>query len=138
MKMTQENDETSVGAGQDAVLAPFLTAAQAARPQPTDALMARIMADARAEQPRLQSFATPRRGAQPGAWQRILAAFGGLGGLGGLSTAALVGLWIGIATPWPLAGVLDGLPAAVLGGADEADTLVAEMLPEFDDFLTEG
>lgn len=132
------------GGGQDLGLAPFMAAAQAARPQPSDALMARIMADARAGQLRVGvpvEMAAARRGAaRPGVWHQILAALGGWGGLGGLSAAALTGLWIGIATPGPVAGIVGGLPAAVLGDgvADEADTLVAEMLPEFDNFLTEG
>ena len=73
-------------------------------PQPSDALMARILADAAALQPRAAPVmrATAPRG---GLWAALAAALGGRGALAGLATATLAGVWIGFAQPAPVAGL---------------------------------
>lgn len=84
--------------------------ARAEPPGVSDALMARVLADAEAVQPK-----AGLRG-----WRGWVAAFGGLPALGGLVTATCVGFWLGVAPP-------EGLPdlaAVVLG----TDTLAEEAL----------
>ncbi|NBZ87689.1 dihydroorotate dehydrogenase [Stagnihabitans tardus] len=81
-------------------------------PLPSAALLARIEADARREQPRPMAVAAPPRPAR--GWGMILADVlgGGLGGgrgLAGLSLAAASGLWIGVAQPTALSPVTEYL-----------------------------
>ena len=67
----------------------FFDAARQAAPMPSDAVMARILADAAAVQP-----------VPPGGfWPRWLVKIGGLPALGGLVSAACVGFWLGVAPP---------------------------------------
>jgi hypothetical protein len=142
MKMTRDDRKNAdFGMNEVGALASHLSAARVTRPQPSDDLMTRILADARAEQPRARVAVEALTGARrrPGGMRRAFEALGGWGGLGGLSAAGLAGLWIGFAAPGPLAGFADSLPGAVLGGgADETELLLVEMLPEFGDYLTEG
>ncbi len=78
---------------------------------PSDALMARMMADASAALADAAQEATPvgipRRSPIAGLW----AALGGWLGAGGLAAATLTGLWVGIAQP----AALDSLNDALLG-----------------------
>lgn len=114
----------------DKELDPFFAAARgAARPVPSDDLMARVLADAYAAQP----VAVPAASAPParrGLWDMLTDVFGGVGGLAGLGTAAVAGVWLGYADPvgldW-LTGTL--LPAL----SDEVQLLQADTL-----FLGEG
>lgn len=92
------------------------------------ALTARVLADAQ----RLQPVAVQPVAPKPGFWAGFLAAIGGAPAVAGLSTAALAGLWIGFAQPMGLASVTDVLVAS---------TALAEpldVMPAYDDFLTEG
>jgi ferric-dicitrate binding protein FerR (iron transport regulator) len=84
-------------------------AARAARPQPPDALTARVLADAYAAQP---AAPIARRAAPPprGVWGRLSEILGGGGVLAGLGTAAVAGVWLGYADP---AG-MDWLTGALL------------------------
>ncbi|MEW9919426.1 hypothetical protein AB2B41_07420 [Marimonas sp. MJW-29] len=84
--------------------------ARARPPEVPGALMARVLADAGALQPK----------ARAAGWRGWIAALGGMPALGGLVTATCVGFWLGVAPP-------EGLPdlaAAVLGG----DALAEEAL----------
>jgi hypothetical protein len=98
-------------------------------PLPSEALMARVLADAAALQPRAAPMqrAAPPRG---GVWAVLLAALGGRGALAGLATATLAGVWIGFAQPAPVAGL-------GLGGVPGGD--IVELFPDdgglFDDSL---
>ncbi|MEH6739052.1 MAG: hypothetical protein V7695_10990 [Sulfitobacter sp.] len=78
-------------------------AARAAPPQMSDALAARIVADAERMQP-----AAP-------IWQRLMNAIGGPAALGGLVTATAVGFWFGVALP---GDVLD--PITLLGAVEQS------------------
>jgi hypothetical protein len=89
----------------DQALEAFFDAARADAPQVPDALMARVLADAAAEQRR------PR----PRTWMVDL--LGGGFGISGLITATCVGFWIGLAPP---AGLPD-LGGTLLGTA-QGDT----------------
>ncbi|WP_050528786.1 hypothetical protein [Pseudorhodobacter aquimaris] len=92
-------------------------------------LMARVLADAEAHQPRM---AAPTAVAKPGWWAALLAAIGGLPALAGLSTATLAGLWIGFADPTGVNVVTD----MILASGEVTETL--DVMPAYDDFLFEG
>lgn len=104
-----------------------------ARQQPAGvsaALMARVLSDADDLQPR--NDALPARKGRAGFWAGFVAAIGGAGGVVGLSTAAMAGVWIGFAQPNALTTVTDRfLP-------DETVSGTVDVLPGFDDFLSEG
>lgn len=108
-------------------LTPFFTAARAAAPVPSAALMARVLADAQAEAvrrpPAVPAVRPGRRGAVIGA---MLSAIGGWTGVGGLATAMAAGLWIGAA------GLAD--PVTVTGGLWGAATVTVDLLPDADSF----
>lgn len=74
----------------------FFDAARAAAPQPSADLMARIMADAEAQQPVAVPLA-PRQ--HPGIIRGFLAAIGGWPAMAGMMTATVAGLWIGVNPP---------------------------------------
>lgn len=93
----------------DTALEALFDDARATAPQVSDALMARIIADAQAVRP-VQAKARGLRG--------LIASLGGLPALGGLVTATCVGFWLGVAPP---AAVPD-LAATVLGVDVAAET----------------
>ena len=106
----------------------LFAAARADAPVPSGALMARVLADALAEQPRAVaavSVAAPAR--RGGLLSRLAGLFGGAGALAGLGTAAVAGLLIGYVQPSGLVAVGD----AVLGSPLE----VVDLLPDVDALL---
>lgn len=96
----------------DRALDAFFEAARHSPPAPTDALLARVMADAASMQAAAES-PMPRRTAMP----RLRDLVGGWPAMAGLATAALAGLWIGT-----------GLPARVTGG--DAASYLVDITPE--------
>jgi len=99
-------------------------------PEPSVALLARVLDDARAHQP--APMILPR--AMPQAapfWARMVAGFGGGKALAGLGTAALAGFWLGLAEPAPIMALTDVL-------WPEAPMETVEVIASFEDFLTEG
>ncbi|MEY3004595.1 MAG: hypothetical protein RLZZ491_1771 [Pseudomonadota bacterium] len=103
--MTAEQDD-------DDVLGPFLRAGRAGEPV-SDALMARVLADAASVQAQLAP-APPGRPAGPargGWWAAIQAALGGPPAIAGVTLAGLAGLLIGILVP----DVVDGLSGGQIG-----------------------
>lgn len=134
--MTARNDGMTRkdGGAAEGGLDDLFAAARAATPAPSEALMARVLADALAEQPRAAAvpaappvFAPVRR---PGRalWARLVWALGGAGALAGMGTAAAAGLYIGFAQPSGLAG----LDEAMLGAPLET----VELIPGVDAFLS--
>jgi hypothetical protein len=111
----------------------LLEAARKAPALPSDALMARVLADALAAQPQPAASAPPvpaRPGPAPGLWARIAAGFGGAGVFASLFGAAALGVLVGYANPASLAWLTsDYLTTAGAG---------IEMIPVADLFLTEG
>lgn len=121
----------------------FLAAARDAAPEPSAALMARVLADAEALQPspRPQVEAAPpgrpahrvyrRQGWPARLWQRLAggltAALGGAGAVAGLATAALAGVWIGFAQPLPVATLIVTSGA---GTASEAEFDLADLFTD--------
>lgn len=90
-------------------------------------LMARVLADAAALQPKPAAPAPRARG---GLWASLAAVFGGAGALAGLAAAAVAGLAIGLAAPTPA----DALTAALWGGGADAGV---DLIPTLDEVLTD-
>jgi hypothetical protein len=103
----------------------LFAAARASRPVPSEALMARVLADALAEQPR--PAVVPRLVPRLGLWSRLAAVFGGPGALAGIGSAAAAGLFIGYVQPSGLSVLGD----AVLGTPLET----VELMPDVDGLL---
>jgi hypothetical protein len=101
--MTDERreHEQSAGAGD---LEAWFEAARGEGPEPSDALMARVLADAEALQPR--SAPPPR---SDGAWAEVWRLLGGWPAAAGLAAAGVAGLWIGAAPPEVLAPGIEWL-----------------------------
>lgn len=102
----------------DPVLDALFEAGKAATPQPSDAFMARLAADADAALPQPKTATPPARSGST-----FLTRFKGFFAASGLSGAAALGVWIGFAMPdivttvAPLAQETDGL-TVFLPGAD--------------------
>lgn len=107
----------------DTIDALFAQAKDQTPPVP-DALMARMLADAAAMQPRPASDVRPVVApASGGLFGPIWAALGGWAGAGSLAAAAAAGVWIGIAPPTTgLAGLTD----AVFGASITLDVLSSD------------
>ena len=76
----------------------LLAQAQANPPAPPDAMLARIMADAEAQLDRTVPEANPTRRGIGAIWAAI-AQIGGLPAVTGMASAAVAGIWIGLASP---------------------------------------
>jgi hypothetical protein len=104
-------------------------------PHEADArLLARIVDDAQA----VQSSRTSVRAVVPTrepALRRWISALGGSVALAGLGTAAMAGLWIGMAQPASLIDVTDQLSAAL---GREAALDYVELFPDFTTLQIEG
>ena len=98
MTMTNPNDD---------MLDDLFAQARGAAPAPSDALMARVIADAEAAQPRPVAVSVAR----PGFVARILDVIGGWPAVSGLAMATVAGVWVGVAPP---ASVQD-MTAAMMG-----------------------
>lgn len=94
---------------------------------PSQDLMARVMADARAMQPEPLVF---EPASKLGFWAMLGQAIGGGRGVGGLVAAALVGVGIGFSFPTFFGGGIIAPPATYLSefGAD-FDIAMEEVLP---------
>lgn len=112
----------------------FFAAARATAPQPSDALMARVQADAA----RAAAAMAPPRAGRPGGWGRVVDRVvrwrpGGAGAVvAGLAAAALSGLWLGLAGSDAVATLETALWGAdpLLGLEAEFDLLLAELAPD--------
>lgn len=79
-------------------------------PQPSPALMQRVLADATRLQPR--PAALPERRAQHGFWAGLAAVFGGGAALAGVGSAAVAGLFFGFVQPAVLTNAASTLTAS--------------------------
>lgn len=105
----------------------LFAAARANPPAPSEALMARVLADAEVERPRdRRALPAARRALAPrrAGW---LGALGGWRGLGGLVTATVAGLWVGYANIPAPATIGDGVVGDLVGGG--ADPAQVQLLP---------
>lgn len=105
----------------------LFAAARMAAPAPSEALMARVLADALAEQPAPRTAPPLRPVARSGLFARVAAVFGGAGALAGMGTAVATGLLIGYVQPSGLGAVGE----AVLGSPIE----MVELMPDVDALL---
>jgi len=99
----------------------LFAAAQKARAKPSEALMARVLADAEAAQTGFQEIATPAM--RPGRMQQLFRVLGGWPSVGGLVAATVTGLWIGVNPPSGLSAGISEVTQAYLG-IDDAIYLV--------------
>ncbi|MBI1219741.1 MAG: dihydroorotate dehydrogenase [Rhodobacteraceae bacterium] len=116
----------------------FFEAGQAEAPALSDALLARIVADAAAVQAAALQAAKPAPVARrrPGLWHTLSAAIGGRGAVAGLLSATLAGLWLGFSPPAQLAPLTRSISQSVLGDTTTLDGL--DLIPAIDTVLTEG
>ncbi len=114
----------------DAALEQLFEAAQKNAPLPSGDLMARILADAAAEQAKNQAQEAPRRAA-PSPVLGLRAALGGWAGLSGLAGAVALGLMIGIFPPDGLTSYTD----LVLGSGS---TGLSDYLPGLEGVSIDG
>lgn len=118
----------------DADLDALLSDLRSHPPEADARLLARIVDDAQA----VQSSRTSVRAVVPArepALRRWISALGGSVALAGLGTAAMAGLWIGIAQPASLIDVTDQLSAAL---GREAALDYVELFPDFTTLQIEG
>ncbi len=118
--MTDKHDEFGLNA--------YFDAGRKAAQMPSGDLMARVLADAGAQ----QMANVPALAAQAGLFTSLWAAIGGWPTVAGMATATLVGVWIGISPP----AQLEQFSAAVLG--DTGDAYLVDLLPAFGDEFGEG
>ncbi len=103
--------------------------AAAEDPVPSDALMARVMADADTV------LAEQRIGAaeRPRGWLRAaVEAIGGWPAMAGLATATVAGIWIGYVQPGNLGNLAEGV--LTTGGSYD----LGDLMPGYDSLLVEG
>lgn len=112
----------------------LLAAASRVRTAPSEAFMARVLADAEALQPAAPAGLPQRVPPRPrGLWQRVTEALGGAGAMAGLGTAVVAGLAIGLVQPASVSLITGGYMTieAVQTSTDEA------LFPDMTLFLTE-
>jgi hypothetical protein len=107
----------------------LFAAARGADAQPSDALMARVLADATAVQPKATMMvrAVPQKS---GFWAGLAALFGGGGVLAGLGSVAMAGFYLGFMQPAPLLALTD---VWVTGASVDS----VDLMPGIDALLTE-
>jgi hypothetical protein len=87
--------------------------------QPSDALLARVLADADDVQAAFQ----PEQAATPsGLWTRLLDALGGWPAVSGLAAATVAGVWIGVAPPTSV----QDLTASMMGDEVSVDLFTTD------------
>ncbi len=100
----------------DIVLDEIFAAGRAETPAPSEALLARILADAQGVQEAGLAAARPRAAPRPSPWARFAEALGGWTSLAGLVTATLAGVWLGFVSPDQLNTLSGGLLLPETGG----------------------
>jgi hypothetical protein len=96
--------------------------------QPSQGLMARVLADAEAEQARnLRPVTVPVKAA--GFWMQLAGVFGGAGPLAGIGTAALAGLFVGFVQPQAVTTMAGYWQT----GSSSSETV--ELIPDVDAFV---
>lgn len=105
----------------DAFLDELFADARADDPVPSDALRARVLADAAAAMAGEPVDAVPGR-----FWPNLAALLGGWPALGGVAAAGLAGLWVGITPP----AAIETFAADMLG-----TTTSVSFFSELDDFV---
>ena len=129
--------ENAAAEAADAFLEAYFDTARRAEPDPAPQFLDAVLRDAFAQQSLIMQQRVNRSAPRPGFWQNILNALGGWGSVAGLTTATLVGAWLGFSQPFALSGIGAGvLETTLLGSTEEVQQV--DLLPDFDNFLTEG
>lgn len=91
----------------------WFSASRKHTPDPSEDLLARVLADAAMLQPEAPGIVTaaPEPEPRPSIWQQFTNAIGGWSGLAGLGTATVAGLWIGLSAPNTLVNLGSGYSA---------------------------
>lgn len=112
----------------DVALEAFFAAAKRTTPAPSDALLAKVMADAlAAQEARQQAPARQRQqAARPGVLAQLRDALGGWPAFGGLAAAGVMGLAVGLVAPLGQ----DGL--ALFAQSGVGDAYLVDLMPELD------
>jgi hypothetical protein len=116
----------------EAELDALLSRASALAPKPSDAFMARVMADAEAHLPRAAAPHVETRERQPGFFARMLGQIGGVPGAAGLVAAGFCGVTVGYAD----LGLVDGAAAAL--GLEVADYDLTDLYAGFPTVSEDG
>lgn len=113
----------------DDALEAFFVAAKCDAPAPSDALLARVMADAVAAQDARQQAPARMRPqpSRPGLLVQLREALGGWPALGGLAAAGVTGLALGLAAPLGQDGLV-----ALLSQSGAGDAYLVDLMPELD------
>jgi len=113
----------------DDALEAFFAAARRTTPAPSDALLARVMADALATQDARQQVPARMRPqpARPGLLAQLREALGGWPAFGGLAAAGVMGLAIGLTAPLGQDGLV-----ALLSQSGAGDAYLVDLMPELD------
>ncbi|MFU1479405.1 hypothetical protein ACM25N_17460 [Roseovarius sp. C7] len=108
--MTDRKDRTdrAQGAADEAGLELFFDAARAQRPVPGEDLMARVLTDAAALQPRQGAARDPLWARLVARWDGLRRDMGGWPAMAGLATAAVTGIWVGSVAPEAINGYWSG------------------------------
>lgn len=117
----------------DRELDALFEAARTEAPLPSGDVMARILADAEAEQARAQIVVAPTTPARAvPRWRQLVSALGGWPAVAGLATATVAGIWIGANPPV----TIESTALSMLGG--NGGYAMVDLMPgaEFD--LGEG
>lgn len=115
---------------EDAALEQFFDAARRDRAEPSEALMARVLADALDAQAGQAAQAQHARATRHRVllWMQLRDALGGWPALGGLAAAGVAGLFIGFSAP----AAVNDLAATILGQPAETDSYLVDLMPELD------
>jgi len=86
----------------------IFAAGRAAVPEPSEAMLARVLADAEGELA-ARTVPAPRPRARDTLWTRILSGLGGWPAVAGMATATVAGVWLGFASPDQLNELAGGM-----------------------------
>ncbi|TMV41656.1 dihydroorotate dehydrogenase [Thioclava sp. BHET1] len=122
----------------DRELEALFAAERQREPELSGDLMARILADAdqlQAERARPAPVVTraPQGGGLARFWRGLVDTLGG-GGMAGILTAALAGLWLGIAQPGDFAPLTQSVAQSLIGDSSALDQI--DLIPTVDTVLT--
>ncbi|WP_439154780.1 hypothetical protein [Yoonia sp.] len=113
--MTDEKDD---------MLDDLFAVARMQTPQPGDALMARVLADA-------AGAPAPQRVVDhPGLWAQLCNALGGWPAVGGLAAATVAGIWVGVAPP----SSIENLATSVIGDTMTVSLFTVDAMYDVGDF----
>ncbi len=119
MKMTDKSDPNRIDPAAEAELDALLADLAATPEDPSDGFLARIEADALAQQPKPRPAAPTASTAQGRGWFRLDLGLGGWTSLGGLTAALVVGFGLGFSAPDTVSTFSSGLVGDSTSGLED-------------------